>query len=115
MMAVMSVALIAGCGQSGEKQAESESETVQTAEIAATPAAATGETMEVEIACAGCIYGMDGIEHCMAAVKIGDEIAILEGVEIDAHATGLCSAPKQAMVIGEIKDGKFVAAMVEVQ
>jgi len=58
-------------------------------------AADSGSSMrDVEIGCGKCVYHMDGVTKCTVATKIGDEVMLLEGTDIDAH--GLCDGPKRA-------------------
>ena len=67
----------------------------------------------IEVGCGSCIYGMDGVEGCVTAVKVGDKHYLVTGVELDAHSSGLCDSAKQAKVAGEVRDGKFVASKIE--
>ncbi len=76
----------------------------------ALPAMAEPKDQVVEVACGSCIYEMDGVEGCEAAVKIDGRPYLLKGVKgLDAHAAGLCKSAKHARVLGEVKDGVFVA------
>lgn len=69
-------------------------------------------TIAAELGCGSCMYSMEGVRGCKTAVKIDDESYLLEGVDIDAHGTGLCKATQPAKVAGEIQDGAFVASIV---
>ena len=109
------VAAAAGCSSGEQSQAEQAagsggykgdaSDDVQTA---------SAETeMQVELGCGSCIYHKDGVEGCQTAAKIGDEIVMVKGTEIDAHGLGLCAAPRQATVKGKLEDGVLIASAVE--
>lgn len=69
----------------------------------------------VEIGCASCIYKIDGVEGCVAAVKIGSQPLLVQGTQIDAHALGLCTQAKQALVVGNVEGDKFVASKINLQ
>ena len=92
---------------------ESEGAAVDTTTASATTAAGTvtGDTHETEIGCAHCVYHMDGVDSCKAAVKIGDQIVLLQS-DVDPH--GLCAKPIKATVTGEMSEGVFVASLVDV-
>jgi len=98
----MTVAL-SGCGRSSEPT---------TGESKATLTAAIEKT--VEVGCGSCTYGMEGVKGCKTAAKIDDKTYLVSGGGLDAHTSGLCSkTPKQAKVVGQVKDGKFVASKIE--
>ncbi|NQZ56929.1 MAG: hypothetical protein HRT88_05590 [Lentisphaeraceae bacterium] len=87
-------------------------------EATATPAATApvAKALEIptdakdfEVACGSCIYKLDEVEVCETWVKVGDKSHKLTGAPIDAHNTGLCKHAAQAKLVGEVKDGKFVA------
>lgn len=67
----------------------------------------------VEIGCGACIYGMEGVKGCVTFAKIGDTPYVVTGAELDAHSSGLCESAKKAEVVGEVRDGKFVASKIE--
>lgn len=71
------------------------------------------QTTSVEAACASCIYKMEGVEDCELAVKIDGKTYLVSGVEVDAHESGLCEAPKPAVISGKIEDGQFTATSFE--
>ena len=77
------------------------------------PAKAGGIEKTVEVACGSCIYEMEGVQGCKTAVKIDGKPYLVTGGSLDAHTSGLCSGEKQAVVAGEVKDGKFVASKIE--
>ncbi len=86
----------------------------------ATPAVAPGalaslENQDIEVGCAMCVYGMDGVQGCALAAMIKGKPMMVNGVELDMHDHGLCSGPKRAMVSGKIEDGELAASKVEVQ
>ena len=67
----------------------------------------------VEVACATCIYDIQGVTGCVTAVKIGGTPYLLAGAELDAHNSGLCDSAKHAHVHGKVQDGKFVASSIK--
>jgi hypothetical protein len=74
----------------------------------------------VEAGCGACIFEMPGVEDCLLAVKVDGRPYLVEGSSIDDHgnahaADGLCNRQRQAMIIGEIKGDKFIAAHFELQ
>ena len=69
----------------------------------------------VEASCGQCKFGMKDKKGCDLAVRIDGKSYFVEGTDInkhgDAHAEdGFCSAIRQAEVIGEVKDNKFVVS-----
>ncbi len=116
------VVCVAGCGGSGEKAEETAQKAAGDLETAAEEAAAevqeaveeiAGEEMIVEVGCGHCIYHMDGLEACAPAAVVGQDTLLLTGVEIDAHAIGLCTAPKKATVTGQVKEGELVISRID--
>ena len=93
VVGVALVVLLAGCGNPSGSSAASEK--------------------IVEVGCGLCSYGMDGVEGCLTAAKIGDTPYLVTGAELDAHSSGLCQSVKQAMMAGEIEDGMFVASAIK--
>ena len=86
-----------------------------TADAATTALATTAAavvTHETEIGCGHCVYHMDGVDSCKAAVKVGDQIVLLQS-DVDPH--GLCAKPKKAIVSGGMQDGVFIASKVDIQ
>jgi len=71
--------------------------------------AASTETAEYEVACAGCIFKMAGAKGCQAAIKVDDKTYLIKGTPVDAHVVGLCGASAKANLSGAVKDGVFVA------
>ena len=73
------------------------------------------KTQIVEASCGQCQFGMKDKPGCDLAVRIDGKSYFVEGTDInkhgDAHAhDGFCSAIRQAEVIGEVKDNKFVVS-----
>jgi len=70
------------------------------------------DVQTIEVACAGCVYKMEGAQGCALAVNVGGKPHMVTGVEFDAMANGLCDGPKQARIAGKVEGGKFVATSV---
>lgn len=73
------------------------------------------KTQIVEASCGQCQFGMKDKPGCDLAVRIEGKTYFVEGTDInkhgDAHAhDGFCSAIRQAEVVGEVKDNKFVVS-----
>jgi Family of unknown function (DUF6370) len=98
--ALAGLATLAGCSR-----AEHEAHAAAPATVAAMPA----DAQTYEIACGPCQFGMKEVEGCKLAVRIDGKPYLLEGVNIDAHALGLCEEIKHATIAGELEDGRFVA------
>ena len=69
----------------------------------------------VEASCGQCQFGMKDKPGCDLAVRIDGKSYFVEGTDInkhgDAHAhDGFCSAIRQAEVVGEVKNNKFVVS-----
>ena len=69
----------------------------------------------VEASCGQCQFGMKDKKGCDLAVRLDGKAYFVEGTDIhkhgDAHAhDGFCSAIRQAEVVGEVKDNKFVVS-----
>ena len=74
----------------------------------------TATTQTVEIACGGCIYGMEDADGCQAAVKVGGKSLLVTGSHgFDAHASGICGGAKQAEVTGSVVGENFVATNIK--
>ncbi len=107
-----------GCGH-GEHSPESDSPetpSLQSAGENAPSAAGLNVSQErtVEVACASCIYHMPGVEGCKLAATIDGKPMLVTGASVDAHELGLCSKPKEAVVVGKVDGDSFVATKVEV-
>ncbi|TDP58174.1 DUF6370 family protein [Flavobacterium dankookense] len=75
----------------------------------------TTKTQIVEASCGQCQFGMKSKSGCDLAVRMDGKSYFVEGTDInkhgDAHAEdGFCSAIRQAEVVGEVKDNKFVVS-----
>ncbi len=73
------------------------------------------KTQIVEASCGQCKFGMKDKKGCDLAVRIDGKSYFVEGTDInkhgDAHAEdGFCSAIRQAEVVGEVKDNKFIVS-----
>jgi len=67
-----------------------------------------------EVGCGSCIYEMEGVDECVAAVLIDGSPYLVEGIKgLDAHAVGLCKSTQHARVEGEVKDGVFKAKGIQ--
>lgn len=71
----------------------------------------------VKTSCGTCNFEMTA-DECELAVEIDGKHYFVEGSTIDAHGDahneiGLCSTVREAKVIGEIKNGVFVATKFE--
>ena len=67
----------------------------------------------VEVSCGQCQFGMQA-KGCDLAVRIDGKTFFIDGTKIDEHGDahaedGFCNAVRKAEVIGEVKDGRFVA------
>lgn len=69
----------------------------------------------VEAACGQCKFDMKEKTGCDLAVRIDGKSYFVDGTDInkhgDAHAEdGFCSTIRKAEVVGEVKNGRFVAS-----
>jgi len=76
---------------------------------------ASPQETTVEIGCAMCIYDMDGVAGCKPAVVVDGQPRLMTGVDMDLHAFGLCTAPRQAVVSGRLEGQTFLATKVTVE
>lgn len=110
---IVVVGICAGCGrQSSSGPAAENGESVKTE--AAAPVSMAGEG-QMEIACAMCIYGMEGVNKCVLATKVVGKSVLVSGIDTDAHHLGLCSQSKVAVLKGELDGDTFVASSIQVQ
>lgn len=65
--------------------------------------------------CGGCIFDMKGVDSCALAVKVEGKAYLVTGAQVNAHASGLCSEGKQAVVEGKVKGDRFVATRFELK
>ncbi len=99
VLATLCTALtMAGCAQ----QSTSDPEVAMT----------TLRDQPVEVGCATCIYDMDGVKGCKLAAKVNDQPMLVEGVDVDLHDHGLCSAPKTGIVSGKVEGDTVIATTV---
>ncbi len=111
----MKVLMIASiCGVLGLVGCTQETTTKATATVAPGVMASL-ENQDIEVGCAMCVYGMDGVQGCTLAAMIEGKPMMVNGVELDMHDHGLCSGAKRAMVSGKIEGGELAASKVEVQ
>ncbi len=85
----------------------------QTTESNAASKETVGKSKIVEASCGECKFGMKE-PGCNLAVRIDGVPYFVEGAKLDgfgdAHGKdGMCNAIRKAEVIGEVRDGKFVA------
>ncbi len=71
------------------------------------------EVQVVEVSCGQCQFGMKS-KGCDLAVRLDGKTYFVDGAKLDAfgdaHAEdGFCNAVRKAEVIGEVKEGRFVA------
>ena len=123
-LSVVAVAM-SGCGSSTEPtagQVEAKPPAVEakppaveaaTATASVTAAVTVAAEQTVQVGCASCTYKMAGIKGCVTAAKIGDTAYLVTGGDLNAHKSGLCKAPKQAKIVGQVQDGKFVASSIK--
>jgi hypothetical protein len=69
----------------------------------------------VEASCGQCKFGMKDKKGCDLAVRIDGKSYFVEGTKLDDHGDahahdGFCSTIRQAEVVGEVKDNKFVVS-----
>ncbi len=110
MKALVIVSLCAVVGLVGCSQ-----DTSTKAPTVAPGALASLENQDIEVGCAMCVYGMDGVQACALAGMIEGKPMMMNGVELDMHDHGLCSGAKRAVVSGKIEGGELAASKVEVQ
>lgn len=67
---------------------------------------------EIEVGCASCSYGMDGVEGCLLAAVIDDEPFLVTGIEFDTHGNGLCKATSTATIVGKVHANGIEATKV---
>ena len=86
--------------------------------LAALLAACVGsEPLFVDAGCGKCLFDLPDAD-CALAVRIDGRALRVDGVDIDAlgdaHAAdGLCNAVRRARATGEVRDGRFRAASIE--
>jgi hypothetical protein len=71
------------------------------------------KTQVVDVSCGQCQFGMNAKKGCDLAVRIDGKSSFVDGTKLDDHGDahaedGFCSAVRQAEVIGEIRNNRFV-------
>lgn len=64
-----------------------------------------------QVACAGCVFHMEGAEGCQLAVKLDGKTYFVDGAEVAGHEW--CDKALDAVVNGTIENGRFVASSVK--
>ncbi len=111
MKALVMVSLCAVVGLVGCSQETS----TKTPPAVAPGALASLENQDIEVGCAMCVYGMEGVQGCALAAMIKGKPMMVQGVELDMYDHGLCSVAKRAVVSGKFEGGELVASKVEVE
>jgi hypothetical protein len=67
----------------------------------------------VEVACATCIFKMEGVRGCHWAVELEGRHYLIEGAVPEHHEShspeGMCRMPRRAVVDGKLKGGVFLS------
>ena len=66
-------------------------------------------TVEAEVACAACVYKMEGVTGCQLAATVDGKQMLVTGVPQPGHDSGLCEHGKMATLSGKVEGDKFVA------
>ena len=90
---MLAVLVASGCEQATQTTTVSD-----TAAVA--PGALRSET--VEVGCGMCIYDMSGVAGCKLAVVVDGTPMLASGIDVSLHDHGLCTAPRQAVVSGQV-------------
>ena len=77
------------------------------------------DAQRVEAACGQCQFGMEG-EGCDLAVRFGGQTFWVDGTGIDDHGDahaedGLCNAVREGWAVGEVVEGRFQVASLELE
>lgn len=64
-----------------------------------------------QVACAGCVFHMEGAEGCQLAVKLDGKTYFVDGAEVAGH--DWCDKALDAVVNGAIENGRFAASSVK--
>jgi hypothetical protein len=73
------------------------------------------EEQRVEVGCGQCIYDLPDADGCVPAAVVNGSPMLLDGLEIDVHDHGLCTASGHAIVSGTVKDGTLVATAFDIE
>lgn len=106
---VIMMVFTVGCGQQSTKKETSEEKSITKEQLA--------EGIIVEAACGECQFELPG-NGCDLAVRINGTAYFVDGVNMDDHGdahaeNGLCNAVREAKVMGQIVEGRFIAKSFE--
>ena len=73
------------------------------------PAAAAAPCTRATTGCGSCVFGMEGVEDCVLAVRIDGKAYLVSGVEMPGHESGLCDHSRMASFDGKLDGDTFVA------
>ena len=104
-----SLTLASGCARTDDPAPAAQDPADDTRTIAA--------SRTVEAACGECQFDMEG-DSCDLAVRIDGVGYFVDGTGLDDHGDahapdGFCNAVRQAKVVGEVIDGRFVVESFE--
>ena len=98
-----------------EQEGQGEHAAAEIGELGAMLASLDGSA-NIEVACASCIYGMEGIEDCVLAANVDGKKYLVTGIEFDTHEQGLCmdtGTARLAKITGEVHEHGIEATSVE--
>lgn len=79
-----------------------------------------GETLKdatVTVACANCVFHMEGAVGCPFAAEIDGKHFMIQGRVPEGHEShapdGICNMPRRAKVDGQLRDGKLITTRME--
>ena len=113
------LSLSLGCGpESGTTNAIKNDKDVATTEPASESGVIKITDQIVDASCGQCQFEMEG-SGCDLAIRVDGKTYYVDGSNIDDHGDahaddGLCNCIRMAKVTGEIKDGRFEAAVFKV-
>ena len=117
LFVLIPIALLVGCG-AGEHahDAHDAAPATETTQASTTDTSmaqtATEGTQIAEVACGHCVYQKDLGAGCYTAVKLGDDVLTLKGVEDRAELQHLCSESVQVKIEGHVEGDSFIATNV---
>jgi hypothetical protein len=123
LFALIPIALLVGCGatehahDAHEAAPATDTTHASTADTSMTQAStdassASEGTQIAEVACGHCVYQKDLGAGCYTAVKLGDDVLTLKGVEDRAELQHLCSESVQVKIEGHVEGDTFIATNV---
>lgn len=62
-----------------------------------------------DVGCGMCIYKLQGQKGCITYVSVEGMPLLLKGVDVNAHAIGLCEQAGKATVTGKVENGRLIA------